>query len=112
MSRPTPRPAGTWRIVAVVEMETNDPRLSPDRINHAPRSAEETATTRQAVLDNLLRTKRVILVTGPEMMEGLLETHELAAQIAGVHAQMFSRPAADYEAPDDAEHGTHRRRRP
>ncbi len=86
-----------WRIAVVIELETDDRRLHPDRINYAPRTVEETKITRQAVIDNLLRTDRVILVTGPEIMRAILETTELAMSIVGMPVAFTRPPEGDHE---------------
>ena len=85
----------------ILEIETDDPVLSADAVNNAHDSAAATARLRRAILRNLPGgVKRVVAVTGPEMMKTMLQTHEMAAEIAGVHATIFSRPPRDYEPPD------------
>jgi hypothetical protein len=42
--------------------------------------------------------KRVVAVAGPELMKGMLQTHETAMKIAGL--DVFSRSPEDYEPPD------------
>ena len=89
-----------FRIAVILEIETDDPRLSADACNNAHESAAATAEVRRAILRTLPGgVKRVVAVTGPEMMKLLLRTHETAAEIAGV-ADIFSRPPRDYEPPD------------
>lgn len=85
----------------ILEIETDDPVLSADAVNNAHDSAAATEKLRRAILRTLPGgVKRVVAVTGPEMMKAMLRSHELAAEIAGVHETVFSRPPRDYEPPD------------
>lgn len=43
--------------------------------------------------------KRVVAVTGPQLMKAMLETHEMAMEITGL-GPMIARPPEDYEPPD------------
>lgn len=88
------------RIAVVVEIETDDPALSYAKIDAAHDSVANTEAIRRAILHTMPGgVKRVVLVTSPELMKSLLQTHELAAEIAGMD-QMFSRPPESYEPPD------------
>jgi hypothetical protein len=88
------------RIAVVVEIETDDPALSYDKINAAHESARNTEAIRRAIMHTMPGgVKRVVLVTSPDLMKALLMTHELAAEITGMD-QMFSRPPDDYDPPD------------
>lgn len=92
--------AKRFRVAIILEIETSNPALSADVVNRAHDSAADTEALRKAVLKSLPQdVKRVIAITGPELMKALLQTHELAAEISGV-GNIFSRPPGDYEPPD------------
>lgn len=92
--------AKRWRVAIILEIETSNPALSADAVNHAHDSTGNTVALRKAVMKSLPQdVKRIVAVTGPELMLALLRTHELAAEISGV-GDMFSRPPGDYEPPD------------
>lgn len=87
-------------MAIILEIETSDPALSADVVNSAHDSAANTVALRKAVMKSLPQdVKRIIAVTGPELMKTLLRTHELAAEISGV-GDIFSRPPGEYEPPD------------
>lgn len=90
------------RIAVILEIESSDRLFETGRFNETPRTVDATKALRAAVLKalgNPPAVKRVVAVTGPELMKALLQTHEMAAEISGV-GNMFSRPPDEYEPPD------------
>jgi hypothetical protein len=92
------------RIAVILEVETDDPLFDSETFNDSKHNEtpEGTALLREATVRACVAPggiKRVVAVTGPELMKALLRTHELAADIAGLGG-MFSRPTPDYEPPD------------
>lgn len=91
--------AKTFRIAVILEIETANPVLEAKRINRLAETVDGAAEIRAAVIGSLPGgIKRVVAVTGPELMKDMLRTHELACEAAGV--DIFSRPPASYEPPD------------
>lgn len=92
------------RIAVILEVETDDPLFDTDRFNDSDHNAtpEGTALLREHTVAACLKPggiKRVVAVTGPELMKALLRTHELAADITGM-GDMFNRPKPEYDPPD------------
>lgn len=88
-----------FRIAVILEIETDDPRLSAENCNAASESARATERVRVALMGTLPKgVRRVVAITSPELMRTVLHTHELACEITGV--SMFQRPPRDYEPPD------------
>jgi hypothetical protein len=79
-------------IAVMVLIETNDPVL----IRHDVSTAKAAATVRRAVIKNLPRLTRVIMVTEEETARLMCHAHDLAAKAAGLDAVM---PPADYIPP-------------
>lgn len=85
-----------YRVCALIQIATNDPRLDPDAIDIS--SAKATARLRQAVIDNLpKRVERVISVLPVDLAQFIMETHEAACAVVGVNAA--DRPPPDYIPP-------------
>jgi len=85
-----------YQIVAMVQIETDDPLLDPDRINVA--TARATADLRRAVMRAMPRdTTRIIAVLPVETAMLMCAAHEAASAAAGLPAP--HRPPNDYIPP-------------
>jgi hypothetical protein len=87
-------------IVAMVQIETDDPRLVPSSDMVA--TAAAAALVRQVIVDNLPRLTRVIGIFGVDHARMLMMLHEsvgdrIAAELG--KAPTFKRPPADYKPP-------------
>jgi hypothetical protein len=92
--------AKPYRIAVILEIESTDPMFQEDRFNTMHVTAEGVEALRRAVLRALPGgVKRVVAVTGPQLMKAMLETHEMAMEITGL-GPMIARPPEDYEPPD------------
>ena len=83
-------------VVVMVEIQTNDDRLDPDRINVD--TAAATAALRVAVLANLKRLTRVIAVLPVEHAKAMMSLHEAAGEML-MGQRMADRPPSDYVPP-------------
>lgn len=72
------------RVCAIIEIVTDDPRLDPDKIDvETPQAAK---AIRAAVIASLPGSvDRVVSVLPVELMRFIMETHELASEVAGIH---------------------------
>jgi hypothetical protein len=83
-------------VVAMIEIQTNDPRLDPDNITVD--TVRDTAKLRVAVLANLKRLTRVIAVLPVEHAKAMMLLHEAAGEML-LGEQFADRPPADYVPP-------------
>jgi hypothetical protein len=83
-------------VVVMVQIETNDDRLDPERI--AVDTVAGTAALRVAVLANLKRLTRVIAVLPVEHAKALMLLHEAAGEML-IGEKMAERPPSDYVPP-------------
>lgn len=85
-----------YQVCAIVQIETDDPRLDPDRLEvDTPAKA---AALRQAVLKSLPhQVTRVIVVLPVDLAKLMLHAHDQAAEIAGLTTVL--RPPASYIPP-------------
>jgi hypothetical protein len=87
-------------IVALVVLNTDDPRLDPQHLDVSTKEA--TAALRQAVIDALPSLSRVVQVLPESEARLMLRAHDIALrEIAG---GQVNRPPADYIAPADRKH--------
>jgi phospholipase C len=85
-----------YKVVAFVQIETDDPRLDPERIDVS--TAAATATLRRAVIAALpKKVSRLIAVTAVETAELMCMAHDAGAAAAGLGG--VKRPPADYIPP-------------
>jgi hypothetical protein len=86
---------GKTRSVAVmVLIETDDPNLMPENVDvHTPARA---ARLRKAVMDNLPKVSRVVMVLEEDTARLMCAAHDLAAEAAGLSVR---RPPRSYIPP-------------
>jgi hypothetical protein len=88
-----------YRFVVMLEMETNDPRLSEDALAEGYKTVHGTATVRRAVLQHMPKdVSRVVAVMPLEHAKALMALHEAAGEMLSGE-QMMVRPPADYVPP-------------
>lgn len=88
------------KFIAMVQIETDDPRLTIERIVAGVRTASDTAATRQAIMDQLPhKVTRVVAYMPEEHARLLMLLHEAVGEEIGKRG--FVRPPADYVAPKD-----------
>jgi hypothetical protein len=88
------------KFIAMVQIETDDPRLTIEGIVAGVRTATETAATRQAIMDQLPhRVTRVVAYMPEEHARLLMMLHEAVGKDLGKRG--FVRPPAGYVPPKD-----------
>lgn len=83
-------------IAVMVLLETDDPRLFVENLDHAAPAA--TATLRKAVIDNLPNLTRLVLVTSEENARIMTQAHTAVMQELGFGDSVI-RPPAGYVPP-------------
>jgi hypothetical protein len=87
------------KFVAMVELETNDPRLSEEVLARGHETVRGTADVRRAVLQHMPRdVTRLIAVMPLEHAKALMALHEAAGEMLLGEPKMV-RPPADYVPP-------------
>ena len=85
-------------FIAMVQIETDDPRCSPDVMNGAVTTAETAAALRRLVLQHLPSdVTRLVAVMPVEHARLLMMLHEATGKDLG--ADIFKRPPQDYVPP-------------
>jgi hypothetical protein len=88
------------KFIAIVQIETDDPGLTIERIAAGVRTALGTRSIRQAILEQLPhRATRVVAYLPEKQARLLMMLHESLGNEIG--APDFVRPPADYVAPKD-----------
>lgn len=85
------------KLVVMVQIETEDPRLDPGCINVS--TAESTAELRRLVVENLPLMTRVVAVLDEETARLMVETHNRVCEKMGLPGVV--RPPGSYQAPKD-----------
>jgi hypothetical protein len=87
------------KVAVLLIIETDDARLSPERLDEAMTDATATRALRRAVLAHIpRRVTRVVAVMPEEHARLLMMLHEAVGTDLG--AEPFQRPTPDYEPPD------------
>jgi hypothetical protein len=90
----------THKIVALLQIESDDPHLSLESLVLSVQSADTALATRQRILDHLADpTTRLIAVIEPDHARRMLMMHALAGVSLGIQNQ--PRPPDDYVPPAD-----------
>jgi hypothetical protein len=88
------------KFIAMVQIETDDPRLTIERVVGGVRTAQGASEMRQAILEQLPhRVTRVVAYMPLEQAQLLMMLHEAVGKELG--APGLARPPADYVAPQD-----------
>lgn len=91
---------GKTTFIAMVQIETDDPRLTIDRLTTGVRTAEAAAEIRQAILEQIPgKITRLIAFMPEAQAKALMALHEI--MLAEMKAPGFRRPPANYVAPKD-----------
>lgn len=84
----------TRSIACLVLIETDDPRLFPENVDVA--RPAKAAALRKAVIDNLPKLTRVVMVMEEETAQLMCAAHDIAARESGL---TVNRPPAGYIPP-------------
>lgn len=83
-------------IAVMVLIETDDPRLDPHHIDSS--TAKNAAELRRAVIENLPKLTRVVMVMPEEAARLMAYAHRAALEATG-QKDKISRPPSDYVPP-------------
>lgn len=84
-------------IAVLVVLETDDARLDPERVDVS--TAAAAAATRRAVIENLPRLTRVVMVTTEEEARIICEALDFVMRWAG-RDDLIAKPPKSYVPPD------------
>jgi hypothetical protein len=84
-------------IAVMVLIRSSDPAIFPENIDVSTSSS--TRALRRAVVANLPRLTRVIMVLEEETARLMAAAHDAAARISGLDSFLISRPPSNYRPP-------------